>query len=64
MLTYKITKIVSSDDLSSIVVLLNTKTRDGHIAREVRITPRLWLISIELTDRGDAEMIRGFNEVA
>lgn len=64
MNTFKITKIVSDPELVALVALLNSHTRDGHIAREVRVSASLWLICIECTDRKEAQVLRDFTGAA
>lgn len=57
---FNVTKVVASHNLANFVASLNTQTRDGYVADQMRIGPRLWLIRIACSLRGDADLVRGW----
>lgn len=59
MSKFHVTKVVTSDNLSSFIEALNQQTRDGYVADQTRVSPKLWLLRIACTYRGDADLVRG-----
>lgn len=52
-------KVVATADISNLVDVLNSRTRDGHIVHQERIERHLWLVRIACTYRDDADLVRG-----
>ena len=58
MKMFRITMVVSTNDLQGLVMILNEQTSDGHVDRELRIDDDRWLLSIAVTDREEAQFLR------
>jgi hypothetical protein len=58
MIMFRITMVISTNDLPDLVKTLNERTRDGHIDRETRIDEDRWLLSIAVSDREEAQFLR------
>lgn len=56
---FYVTKVVTTDNLFGFVAVLNRQTRDGHVADQTRVGPRLWLLRVACSWRDDADLIRG-----
>jgi hypothetical protein len=59
MTAFRISLVVAAGDLVHLVADLNLKTGDGHIEREVRICEDRWLVTVAVTDREEAGLVRG-----
>ena len=60
MSKFNVTKVVATDNLANFVASLNAQTHDGYVADQTRIGPRLWLIRVACSLRGDADLVRGW----
>ena len=58
MSMFRITLVASTNDIADLVQILNERTRDGHVYRETRIDENLWLLSIAVSDREEAQFLR------
>lgn len=56
---FHISKITTSANLISLIEAINTQTRDGYVADQTRIGPKLWLLRIACSWRDDAALVRG-----
>ncbi|GAA0246980.1 hypothetical protein LNAOJCKE_0441 [Methylorubrum aminovorans] len=59
MYKFYVSKVVAARDLASLVEVLNSQTRDGHVADQTRIARDLWLLRIACSERDDAALVRG-----
>ena len=57
---FRITMLVSINDLPDLVQILSERTRDGHVYRETRIDEDRWLLSIAVSDREEARFLRSY----
>lgn len=55
---FYVTKLIATRNLAGFVDSLNKRTRDGHIAGQIRVSRSLWLLRIACSWRDDAALIR------
>ncbi len=57
---FNVTKVITAENLANFVANLNAQTQDGFIVDQARIGPRLWMIRVACSLRGDADLVRGW----